>query len=60
MSARYLSRHTDGKLYLSSSIDNKLCKLHIPDDLTADILYSYYVMSDEDFKKLCKFQNRFK
>jgi len=59
MSAKHLTRNTNGKLYLSASIDNRLHSLKIPETLTADILYSYYIMTDEDFKKLCQFQKRF-
>jgi len=59
MSNKHLSRNTKGELRLSASIDNRLYSLNIPETTTADKLYTYYEMNDEEFKKLCKFQNKY-
>jgi hypothetical protein len=55
MNKTVLSLDANGQYVLSRSVDNKLYSLKIPSNLTVEILYSYYCMNDEDFKRLCNF-----
>ena len=57
MNKTVLSLTNKGTYVLCRSVDNRLYNLVVPADLTVEILYSYYKMSDDDFAKLCKFTN---
>ena len=55
---RYLAR-IKGRYYIVGNIDNKLYRISIPETVETKVIYDYFVMNDEEFKTLCKYDRKF-
>jgi len=55
---RYLAR-IKGTYYIVGNIDNKVYRITIPDTVETKIIYSYFMMNDEEFKTLAKYDKKF-